>query len=95
MARLNHMFDNKYVITVNARRDGSSKLGTNHKWGFFPSASAAWIISNEEFMKSKKYFLHLNYVPVMELQVIKMLFHHSTLYKSYLQMEFHLTTISQ
>ena len=48
------MFDNKYVITVNARTDGSSKLGANHKWGFFPSASAAWIISNEEFMKKQK-----------------------------------------
>lgn len=34
MARLNYMFDNKYVITVNARTDGSSKLGANHKWGF-------------------------------------------------------------
>ena len=50
------MFDNKYVITVNARTDGSSKLGANHKWGFFPSASAAWIISNEEFMKKQKIF---------------------------------------
>lgn len=56
MARLNYMFDNKYVITVNARTDGSSKLGANHKWGFFPSASAAWIISNEEFMKKQKIF---------------------------------------
>ena len=41
---------------MNARTDGSSKLGANHKWGFFPSASAAWIISNEEFMKKQKIF---------------------------------------
>ncbi len=56
MARLNYMFNNKYVITLNARTDGSSKLGANHKWGFFPSASAAWVISNEEFMKNQKVF---------------------------------------
>jgi len=53
MARLNYMFDNRYVITVNARADGSSKLGANNKWGFFPSASAAWLISNEGFMKNQ------------------------------------------
>ena len=53
MARLNYMFDNRYVVTVNARADGSSKLGANHKWGFFPSASAAWLISNENFMKGQ------------------------------------------
>ena len=51
MARLNYMYDDRYVVTVNFRTDGSSKLGANHKWGFFPSASAAWIISNESFIK--------------------------------------------
>lgn len=56
LARINYMFANKYVITLNARADGSSKLGANHKWGFFPSASAAWVISNEEFMKNQKVF---------------------------------------
>lgn len=54
MARFNYMFDDRYVITVNARTDGSSKLGANHKWGFFPSASAAWLVSNEGFMKNQK-----------------------------------------
>ena len=52
MGRFNYMYDNRYVFTVNLRADGSSKLGANHKWGFFPSASAAWIISNEAFMKN-------------------------------------------
>lgn len=51
MARLNYMYDNRYVITANFRADGSSKLGINNKWGFFPSVSGAWIISNEQFMK--------------------------------------------
>lgn len=53
MGRLNYMFNNKYILTLNARADGSSKLGINHKWGFFPSASAAWLVTNEEFMKNQ------------------------------------------
>jgi len=53
MARVNYMFNEKYVVTLNARADGSSKLGANHKWGFFPSASAAWLVTNEDFMKSQ------------------------------------------
>lgn len=51
MARLNYMFDNRYIATVNLRTDASSKLGDNNKWGFFPSASAAWVVSNEGFLK--------------------------------------------
>ncbi|MDR0430558.1 MAG: TonB-dependent receptor [Tannerellaceae bacterium] len=51
MARINYMYDGRYVVTGNVRRDGSSKLGSGNKWGFFPSASAAWIVSNEGFMK--------------------------------------------
>ena len=46
------MYDSRYVVTANVRRDGSSKLGYGNKWGFFPSASVAWIASNEAFMKS-------------------------------------------
>jgi TonB-linked SusC/RagA family outer membrane protein len=53
MGRINYMFNDKYVVTLNARADGSSKLGANHKWGFFPSASAAWLVTNEDFMKSQ------------------------------------------
>ena len=56
MGRLNYMFNKKYVITLNARADGSSKLGANNKWGFFPSASAAWIVSNEDFMMNQNLF---------------------------------------
>ncbi len=52
MARANYMYDGKYVFTGNLRRDGSSKLGANNKWGFFPSASVAWVVTGEEFMKS-------------------------------------------
>ena len=54
MVRLNYMFDSRYVLTANFRADGSSKLGKNNKWGYFPSASAAWIITNEPWMKGLK-----------------------------------------
>lgn len=54
MARLNYMYDGKYVVTANVRRDGSSKLGSGNKWGFFPSASLAWIVTNEAFMANQK-----------------------------------------
>jgi len=63
MARLNYMYDSRYVLTANIRTDGSSKLGANNKWGFFPSASAAWIITNESFMQS------LNYLNSLKLRV--------------------------
>ncbi|WP_286847256.1 SusC/RagA family TonB-linked outer membrane protein [Proteiniphilum sp. UBA5463] len=51
LGRVNYMYANRYIATVNARFDGSSKLGKNDKWGFFPSASLAWIMSEEPFLK--------------------------------------------
>ena len=44
----------KYTLTANARTDGSSKVGKNHHWGFFPSVSGAWVISKENWMKGVK-----------------------------------------
>ena len=52
IGRLAYNYDSKYLMTVNFRADGSSKLDPNHKWGYFPSASAAWRISSEDFMKN-------------------------------------------
>ena len=52
MVRLNYAFDNRYLLTFTARADGSSKLAPGHRWGLFPSVSAAWRISGEEFMKN-------------------------------------------
>lgn len=51
LGRVNYTYDDRYVLTVNARTDASSKFGANHKWGFFPSVSAAWNVSSEQFMK--------------------------------------------
>jgi TonB-dependent starch-binding outer membrane protein SusC len=45
-------YDDKYLLGLTARYDGSSRFGQNRRFGFFPSASAGWRISQEEFMKS-------------------------------------------
>ncbi|QTD38462.1 TonB-dependent receptor [Polaribacter batillariae] len=50
--RVNYNFDNKYYLSAAIRRDGSSRFGSDYRWGTFPSVSAAWTVSNEEFMKS-------------------------------------------
>lgn len=47
--RLNYTFDDKYIVEVNGRNDGSSRFRADNRWGFFPSASAAWVISKEKF----------------------------------------------
>ena len=54
-ARANYSYGEKYMVTATIRRDGSSKFGANHKWGWFPSASAAWGISQEAFMEDVKW----------------------------------------
>ena len=48
--RLAYNFDSKYLFTANIRADGSSKLHPDRRWGTFPSFSAAWRLSSEEFM---------------------------------------------
>ncbi|GAB1415490.1 TonB-dependent receptor [Paludibacter sp.] len=48
--RVSYNYDSKYLLTANMRADGSSRLHPDHRWGYFPSASAAWRVSSEEFM---------------------------------------------
>ncbi|TDB61381.1 SusC/RagA family TonB-linked outer membrane protein [Arundinibacter roseus] len=50
-ARANYRFANKYLFSVSGRVDGSSRFGENNRYGFFPAASAGWLISDENFMK--------------------------------------------
>ena len=52
LGRLNYAYADKYLLTASVRRDGSSRFGANRKYGVFPSWSAAWKISNEEFFKN-------------------------------------------
>jgi TonB-linked SusC/RagA family outer membrane protein len=52
-AKLNYAYKSKYLITLSARSDGSSNFGANNRYGYFPAASAGWILSNEEFLKNQ------------------------------------------
>lgn len=47
-----YMFDTRYMLTANFRADASSRFAENNQWGYFPSISAGWRISNESFMKN-------------------------------------------
>lgn len=51
MVRAQYNYADKYLLTLAMRRDGSSRFGTEHKWGNFPSAAFAWRASQEDFMK--------------------------------------------
>ena len=53
-ARAQYDYKDKYYITATIRRDGSSRFGEGNKYGTFPSASAAWRISEESFLKDSK-----------------------------------------
>ncbi|MCW3087056.1 MAG: SusC/RagA family TonB-linked outer membrane protein [Sediminibacterium sp.] len=53
--RVTYQFNNKYLFTANFRADGSSKFGENHKYGYFPSFSGGWKISDEPFMKNSAF----------------------------------------
>jgi len=50
--RANWNYDEKYMATAIIRADGSNNFARGHRWGYFPSFSAGWVITNEEFMKS-------------------------------------------
>jgi iron complex outermembrane receptor protein len=48
-------FNSKYYVTATIRRDGSSRFGANHKWGWFPSGSLAWNLKRESFMENLEF----------------------------------------
>lgn len=60
-ARANYNFREKYLLTATVRADGSSKFAAHNKWGFFPSVSAAWRMSEEEFIKKLNLFSDLKF----------------------------------
>ncbi len=55
--RLNWNYDEKYMATAIIRADGSSNFARGKRWGYFPSFSAGWVITNENFMESTKGWL--------------------------------------
>lgn len=58
--RISYSYDSRYMLQATLRRDGSSVFGKNHRWGTFPSVSAAWNITEESFMDGLKDALNLS-----------------------------------
>ncbi len=52
--RVNYAYADKYLLSVASRTDGSSRFGTNKKWGYFPAFSAGWVVSKESFMENSR-----------------------------------------
>ncbi|MDR2556413.1 MAG: TonB-dependent receptor [Bacteroidales bacterium] len=52
LGRVNYVYGNRYALSATLRADGSSRFGPDNKWGLFPSVSAGWTISNEEWYKN-------------------------------------------
>lgn len=50
--RVMYNYADKYMASVSLRRDGSSRFGANHKWGWFPAVSLGWRVTEEDFMKN-------------------------------------------
>jgi len=57
--RVNYGFADKYLVSVSYRRDGSSRFGKDRRWGSFPSVSAAWRITQENFMENQDFISNL------------------------------------
>ena len=54
LGRINYSLNNKYLLTVSFRSDGSSKYSEGNKWGYFPSGAIAWRLSEENFLKDSR-----------------------------------------
>jgi len=54
LGRFSYGYEGKYLLTASVRRDGSSRFGANSKWGWFPSASVGWRVSEEPFFEKIK-----------------------------------------
>ncbi|KQS28247.1 TonB-dependent receptor [Dyadobacter sp. Leaf189] len=52
ISRLTYNYKGKYLFTAAVRADGSSRFGSENRWGTFPSVSAGWVVSDENFMQS-------------------------------------------
>ena len=65
IGRLNYNYDDRYLIEGQFRYDGSTKFAKGHQWGFFPSVSAAWRISEEPFFKDSA----LSFIEQLKLRV--------------------------
>ena len=57
--RIMYNYDNRYYLQLNARGDASSRFHKDYRWGFFPSASLGWVVTNEKFMSNVNWLNHL------------------------------------
>src|SRR5690625_4881871 len=64
--RINYNYDERYLLTLTGRVDGSSKFGPNTKYGYFPSIGVAWNASSEEFYQTSSFY---NFMPYLKLRV--------------------------
>lgn len=55
-ARIGYVFDNRYILEINGRYDGTSRFAPGHRWGLFTGYSGAWRISEEKFMRTLNIF---------------------------------------
>ncbi|WP_084286792.1 TonB-dependent receptor [Pedobacter nyackensis] len=63
LSRFNYSYKSKYLLTASFRADGSSKFTRDNRWGYFPSAAASWVVSQEDFIKK------LNYISTLKLRL--------------------------
>ena len=66
LARVQYSYEGRYMASAAIRADGSSRFGKNNRWGYFPSASVAWRVSDENFFKESK---ALGFVDDLKLRV--------------------------
>ncbi len=59
LARLNYNYDDRYLLTATFRRDGSSRFGSDNRWGAFPSVSLGWRLSEENFLNQVSWLSEL------------------------------------
>ncbi len=57
--RVDYDYDSRYLLQVSARTDGSTRFGSNTRFGFFPAASVGWVMSNEEFLSDSDFVTFL------------------------------------
>ncbi|HUP12540.1 MAG TPA: SusC/RagA family TonB-linked outer membrane protein, partial [Niastella sp.] len=57
--RANYKFNNKYLLALSGRYDGSSRFGANNRYGFFPAASVGWIVTEEKFLENAEWLSFL------------------------------------
>jgi TonB-linked SusC/RagA family outer membrane protein len=58
-SRINYDYNEKYLVTLNIRGDGSSRFGSDNRWGIFPAVGLGWVISEENFLKDVSFISNL------------------------------------